>query len=155
MFELYRAHSTLDLNGKTGRFANPYLKLDRRPRDSSATLHEWWGEWFKDKFGINFRAKALFCTGNRSLSESYVDPNHRIIAIDPVENFSICYSNKCEDLYAHFEVECSSSCSTKADVFSELDSLGYVFYTNGGLQAASESKNEIMIFAEYFGYSMV
>ena len=148
---LYRAQSNRRLaHGSNGCIKNPNRERERQPRDSSSLLHNVTGAWFQRKFGLNYRTLALFCTGKLDVARGYAaQPGVSVIQIFPVGDFSICFSEKCMDLYGHFQFRPDI---TGAEIEQELDSLSYVEYKNCGLDIAAASGFEAMLYAEQFNY---
>lgn len=149
---LYRSQSLRHLPNRIGSFPNPNLKRERKPRDTSLVLHKAFGEWFTFKFGINYRSKALFCTGNIEIARGYLDGHSALIELQPMGEYSICFSPNCKDLLGHFQFGGRNAPENLPNVGNELDQLGFIEYKNSGLEEAAESGNEVMIFSEAFFY---
>lgn len=78
-------------------FDNPYLKVPRRPLDSSEQDHEEADDWFFKKFNIRYRSSTLFCTGNKEMAAEYGE----VFTLEPLdpENCLCCWSPKFSDFY--------------------------------------------------------
>lgn len=149
---LYRAHSRRYLVEQAGSFANPNLNRERNPRDMPISLHMEIGEWFEKNVGINYRSKALFCTGDIGIARGYLDNEKALIELVPIGSYSICFSPKCKDLFGHLQFCCRGSFENLLGVDSLLDDIGFIETKNGGIEVAAASGNEVMIFANTFAY---
>jgi hypothetical protein len=103
MRKIYRAHRLSQAPEPSGTFINPYLLAARRPLHSSIELHNLADSWFEDRFGMRFRSKALFGTGDICATYEYCDDLHGPISIEPVGDYQLCYSPSCKDMYRHFQ----------------------------------------------------
>jgi len=152
MKKLYRAHRLTEVPDKEGMLINPYLNMARRPRDTSRELHEMADAWFEQKFGLRFRSRALFCSGNPHEAGDYCDNEHVLISLEPIGEYAFCYSPNCVDMYRHFK-RLSSGRRQQDEVWQELESLEYRLVSNGSWDVAAASGCEITIFAHKFRYS--
>lgn len=114
--------------------------------------HQILNEWFVDRFGIAYREKALFCTGDALVAAGYVTGASSLILIEPVGNYSVCYSAKCKDLFGVYQFYWSTSNHSALEIRSHMDSLDFVQHCNGGLGEAAASGCEVMLVAENFRY---
>ncbi len=149
---LFRAHSTKYLTGCEGIISNPNLTRKRRPRDIPIAIHLLLSDWFVDRFGVDYRGSSLFCTGDMSIAAGYKTSSSTLIAIEPLEDFSVCFSTKCKDLFGHYQFYWSAANTSLDKIRSDMESLDFVHYHNGGLEAASSSRHEVMIVASRFRY---
>jgi hypothetical protein len=150
--KLYRAHSSKYLSHASGTFENPNLARERRPRDTSIALHAAMGRWFNQKFGIDYRSKALFCTGSRKIASGYIDAHKFLIEVAPIGDYSLCFTSGCMDLFGHFQFAGRSDPENINNVDHELDILQFVEKKNDGLTEAAQSGCEVMLFAHKFSY---
>lgn len=150
--KLFRAHSAKHLSGAMGVISNPNLQRARKPRDMPLAIHHILNEWFVDRFGIAYREKALFCTGNALTAAGYVSGGSSLIIIEPVGDYFVCYSAKCKDLFGVYQFYWSTSNPSALEIRSHLDSLDFVQHYNDGLGEAAASGCEIMLVAESFRY---
>lgn len=151
MKKLFRAHDLKDVVSCSGKFLNPYLSVERRPLHSSPQLHALSNDWFEARFGLRFRSKTLFCTGNLYSIFEYCNDGRVPISISPIGDFKLCFSDKCKDMYRHFK-SIGGFPLEKNQIWSELDSLNYQVIENISWQKAAEAGCEIMIFAHEFEY---
>jgi hypothetical protein len=151
MKKLFRAHDAVDVPAPSGVFPNPYTTIDRRPLHSSLSLHTLADAWFVDRFGAPFRSKALFCTGDFYASLEFCREDRLPISIKPAGNFKLCFSERCKDMYRHFQAMPGFPYE-KTQVWAELDSLNYQMIENGPWDAAAASGCEIMLLAPAFEY---
>lgn len=153
-YPLFRGQSSHRLtHGRTGYFDNPNLTRVRRPKDSSAQLHGVAGSWMYERFGINYRNAALFCTGRKEVAMGYGTlPGMSAIRIWPIGDYSVCFSRNCMDLYGHFQFRPGVS---DDEIRDSIEGLDFLEYKNSGLQEAAESLCEVMLFAQKFGYSRI
>lgn len=149
---LYRAHSLRDVVTPTGSFRNPYLEKERRPRDTKIELHIAFGEWFLGKYGVDYRRRALLCTGEINIAKGYVDATKALVEILPIGHFSVCFSSNCFDLFGHFQFSECRHLENIHKVGDELEKLGFIELINDGLELAANSGNELMLYAENFTY---
>lgn len=151
---LFRAQSSHRLvHGRAGHFDNPNLSRVRRPKDSSAQLHGVAGSWMLERFGINYRNVALFCTGKKEIALGYATvPGMTAIQIWPIGEYSICFSKNCLDLYGHFQFLPDTTDDQMRDTLNALD---FQEYKNAGLEEAAASQCEAMLFAHKFGYCKI
>lgn len=111
------------------------------------------GHWFFGKFGVNYRNRALICSGDKDIARGYVKTGtSTLIEVMPLEPFSICFSANCLDLFGYFQFAGREVREDPHKVQMELESLEFVEYRNGGLDEAVASGNEVMVYAEYFAY---
>lgn len=150
---LYRAHSTKYLSGTSGLIGNPNIGRTRRPRDTPLHIHETLCAWFSEEFGMSYRELGLFCTGDREVAKGYVKPTSTLIRIEPVGDFSVCYSEVCKDLFAHCQFRWIPNGASAEVIRSDLESFNYIQLSNTGLQEAARTNNEAMIYAERFRYA--
>ncbi|WP_247539247.1 hypothetical protein [Ralstonia pseudosolanacearum] len=152
--KLFRAHSTKYLTGATGIISNPNLQRVRRPRDMPFAIHKALNEWFVDRFGVDYRGGSLFCTGDAAIAAGYKKESSTLISIEPLDDYSVCYSTKCKDLFGYYQFYWSAADTPIEKIRADMDSLGFVHQSNGGLQAAATSGHEVMLVAERFRYSL-
>lgn len=154
MVKLFRAHSTKYLTGSSGIISNPNLHRARRPRDMPEAIHRALNAWFVDRFGINYRGSSLFCTGDAAIAAGYKTESSTLISIEPLDDYSVCYSTKCKDLFGHYQFYWSAADTSIEKIQADMDSLDFVHQRNGGLEVAAMSGNEVMLVAERFRYSI-
>jgi hypothetical protein len=152
---LYRSHSSKYLSARYGTLVNNNLNRIRRPRDTDPRLHQLVGEWFKRKFGTDYRSLSLFCTGDRAIAAGYLTGGKALVRLIPAGDFRICFSPKCKDLFGHFQFKSDTFLRSEIAILKELDSLDFVEYENDGLELACESGNEVMVVAHSFRYEIV
>lgn len=109
------------------------------------------GAWMHEKFGLNYRSYALFCTGDREVASRYASlPACALISIEPIGEYSLCYSEKCMDLYGHFLFMPQLSDDA---IRESLEDLNFKEFRNSGIDPAAESGCEVMLFANKFAYA--
>lgn len=153
--QLFRAHSFKDLTKPNGIINNPYINTPRNPRHSDPALHAIWGSWFQETFSLDYRSKTIFCTGNQEVASSYTNSKTGLICIEPLGDFTLCFSNKCKDLYGHFLYSGISPPYQIDKVYEVMNSLEYIEFKNEGLPEAALSGNEIMVYANQFRYMVI
>lgn len=151
---LFRAHSTKYLSGATGLISNPNLQRARKPRDMPLATHQALNDWFVDRFGVGYRERALFCTGDASIASGYLTSSSSRILIEPIGDFSVCYSARCKDLFAYYQFYWSAPDTTVQKIRDDMDTLGFIHQSNDGLEDAASSGCEVMLVAEHFRYSI-
>jgi hypothetical protein len=152
---LFRAHSNKYITADSGTIVNPYWDRERKPRDMPAGIHQLLSKWFLDRFGVNYRGNSLFCTGDFSIAKSYKTQSSSVILIDPIGNYSVCYSPKCRDLFAYYQFNWSAPGISPEKIWSDMDSLEFSKQQNSGLELAAESLNEVMLHAMSFNYKII
>ncbi len=152
--KLYRAHSKKYLSGKTGIINNPNLLRARQPRDMPLAVHQALDGWFSDRFGVKYRGSSLFCTGDAAVAAGYTTEKSALISIEPLGDYSLCYSPVCKDLFGHYQFYWASPETTVEDIKADMDSLGFVHRVNGGIQQAAVTGHEVMLFGERFRYNL-
>lgn len=154
---LYRAQSKHRLTGTSGILQNPNISRQRRPRDIPLELHSELQRWFTERFGIDYRGQALFCTGDLAVAQGYsrLHLDVAVIELVPAGPYSLCYSPLCKDLFAQYQFVWSRDASYLTGLAEDLDRLQYVHRVNEGLNEAAESGNEIMLFARSVAYRVV
>lgn len=152
--KLFRAHSKKYLTGVTGIITNPNLQRARRPRDMPLATHRALSEWFVDRFGVDYRGGALFCTGDASIAAGYRTETSTIISIEPLGEYSLCYAAKCKDLFGYYQFNWSAADTPVEKIRADMELLGFVHQTNGGVEEAAASGHEVMLVAERFRYNI-
>lgn len=152
--KLFRAHSRKHLTGATGEFSNPNLQRARKPRDMPLATHQILNEWFLDRFGVAYREKSLFCTGDPLIAAGYVTSASSLILIEPVGNYSICYSPNCKDLFSIYQFYWSTSNPSALEIRTRMDGLDFVQHQNSGLSEAAATGCEVMLVADSFRYQI-
>ena len=153
--KLFRMHSTKYLTSPSGVISNPNLHRGRTPRDMPTNIHQVLGEWFVDHFGIDYRGRSLFCTGDVSVAAGYKTASSTLISIEPLDDYSACYSTKCKDLFGYYQFNWRGADTSIEKIRADMDSLDFVHTCNGGLEVAAASGHEVMIVAERFRYCVV
>lgn len=149
---LFRAHQKKYLKGATGVIPNPNLQRSREPRDMPIIIHRALCEWFTDRFGIDYRGSSLFCTGDARIASGYLNESSSLISIEPIEDYSLCFSAKCKDLFGYYQFNWRSEDISIRKIHSDLDGLDFIHYENTGLKEASLSGSEVMLVAKNFRY---
>jgi len=152
---LYRAHSAKSVNTASGFFDNPYLAQKRVPRDTPQYLHDLIGSWFEQQFGLDYRSRALFCTGDRDIAVGYTSASSILIELTPVPPFRICFSPRVKDLFGYFQFAALRGELTRDAVYAELEKLGYVEYRDASLDLAAGTANEVMAYATRYAFKQV
>lgn len=151
---LFRAHSKKYLPSATGVISNPNLERARKPRDMPLATHLVINEWFVDRFGVGYREKALFCTGDPQIASGYLTNSSSRILIEPIGDYSLCYSARCKDLFAYYQFYWSAPDTSVQKIRDDLDALCFVHRSNGGLDEAASSGCEVMLVANHFRYAI-
>lgn len=117
-------------------------------------IHQLLIEWFVEHFGVDYRGRSLFCTGDASIAAGYKTLSSKLISIEPLDDYSVCFSPKCKDLFGYYQFYWSAADTSLEKIRSDMDSLGFVHVCNGGLEAAAASGHEVMLVAERFRFSL-
>lgn len=161
--KLTRKMRTLPVGSKTitythnGKIHSAYIvpaEKNRKPIDSSISLHKYAGEWFEKHFGHNYRSNAVFAGSDTS---GYSGERYLIF---PIGKWSYVWSTKIADLYGdfpgifrqtdlydgenskHLGATVLSKNLTKEMVFATMDIADY---TNNDIYMALAEGHEIMI----------
>lgn len=156
LMNLYRAHNRISLSQEKGQFSNPYSTKPRNPVTMPKITHDICGRWFEERFGINFRARAIFCTGDIEQAKYYLAEDTKLIQIRPIGHYEVCYSERIKDLFDHLKGGAfTGNANSEEEVFAELDQLGFIHHVNNGLDSASASRNEVMLVCEHYEFETV
>jgi serine/threonine protein kinase len=87
-----------------GIHKNENISRERKPRDSDLRVHKASNRWFKEKFGVAARSRAVFCTTDIEQTKDYCGNYGYTFEITPFhgENFQLIFS---EDIYDFNEHE--------------------------------------------------
>lgn len=118
-------------------------------------IHMLLSEWFVDHFGVDYRGSSLFCTGDASIAAGYKTSSSTLISIEPLDDYCVCFSTKCKDLFGHYQFYWNVAGTSVEKIREDMGALGFVHQCNGGLEAAATSGHEVMLVAERFRYSLV
>ena len=133
------------------------VRKNRKPKDTSKTIHDLANVYFKDKFGVEARNKSIFCTGDLSETGRYGDT----YLIFPVGEYEIIWSPKVKDFTVHVTDKKNfkkySKAYHKIGTEEEREKQLNQFikdivdtYKTGDLKKAIKSKNEIMLICEEY-----
>lgn len=117
-------------------------------------IHQFMIEWFVDSFGVDYRGTSLFCTGDASIAAGYITPSSTLISLEPLGDYSVCFSTECKDLFGYYLFNWSAADTPFERIRADMDSLGFVHMRNEGLEAAAVSGHEVMLVAEHFRYHL-
>lgn len=106
------------------------------------------------RFNVDYRGTSLFCTGDAAVAAGYRTSTSTLIAIEPVGEYSLCYSTKCKDLFGYYQFHWSATAPSAEKIQSDMDSLEFVHQRDGGLEAAAASGHEVMLVAVQFRYRL-
>lgn len=126
--------------------------------NSSRRVHNVTGTWFDNTFGLNYRTKAIFCTGNIETAKGYLKTHKWLLEIKPNGPYRICFSATCKDLFGHFQflhLPEDDNCMFEATIRDSLQTLKYVEHKNSGIDVAAASGSEVMLYAEQFSYKRI
>jgi hypothetical protein len=117
-------------------------------------IHQVVNEWFLERFGVGYREQSLFCTGNPTIAAGYLSRSTSLITLEPIGNYSVCYSTKCADLFGYYQFYWSDGRVSDEKIRADLDSLGFIHSINENLEQAASSGNEVMLVAERMHYKL-
>ena len=103
---------------------------------------------------MGYREQSLFCTGNPAIAAGYLNGLTAIITLEPIGDYSVCYSEKCTDLYGYCQFHWSNREISEEKIRADLDSLDFIQKVNEGLEQAARSGNEVMLVAERLKYNL-
>lgn len=152
---LFRAHSLRYIIGSSGVILNKNLERIRKPRDTDPRLHHVATEWFNRKFGKDYRSLSLFCTGNVDIARGYLTSEKALIELQPIGDFSLCFSSKCKDMFGHFQFKPPSFFESVANIENELEELEFLECKNEGVAISAQSGSEVMVIARSFQYRRI
>jgi len=119
-------------------------RRDRRPKNSSAHFHHVADEWFKNRFGIQYRSQGVFLTSRLISASTYAATPAHVMRVVPIGIYAYCWSPKVSDLL----FAATDLASSSRDVIeSYLDSAQY---RDTALQDAHASGHEVMLHCERY-----
>lgn len=118
-------------------------------------IHQLLVDWFVNHFGVDYRGKSLFCTGDPSVAAGYKTPSSSLISLEPLGDYCVCFSTKCKDLFGHYQFHWSAPNTSLDLIQSDMESLEFIHQRNGGVDAAASSGHEVMLVAERFRYNLI
>ncbi|WP_267123035.1 hypothetical protein [Xanthomonas sacchari] len=116
---------------------------NRTPRDVPIEIQIMADNYFEEKFGIRFRQRGIFCSGDISVARNYANSEADVRVISALTDFGFCWSPKVKDLYEslpYFD-------GTEKTFHSFLESANY---KTSDLEAAIRSGNEIILVGDEF-----
>lgn len=117
---------------------------DRRPRHSGKSFHEAADKWFEVRFGVRYRSYGVFLTSRILSATTYgATPNH-VMRVIPLSSYRFCWSPKVSDLlFAANQLDKAGR--------EEIDAyLDLAEYRESGLQEASATGHEVMLYCERY-----
>lgn len=94
-------------------------------------------DYFESVFGVRFRKRSLFCTGDLNTASQYKQSNGEVRSIRPMGDFQFCWSKNSHDLYYAIKYRPANE--------KLLELLKRLQFQNTDLEGALRSGNEIMI----------
>lgn len=143
------------------------VKKNRTPTNTHPRVHEMADDWFLKTFGIRARSQTALCTSSLQQSKDYGFP----FLVFPSGNFEVIWSRKVDDLFFHLTESKIIHLIKGETVKNEegkqlLDDVSYINdaelydavsklldgfdYVKGHLDQALASKNEIMLYCDYY-----
>jgi hypothetical protein len=136
----FRGSSHWQANGGPVVISSPE---DRRPVHMPQAAQRAIDDYFEQKFGLRFRQRSLFATGNGAEARQ-----HGVVrALTPLEPFCFCWSPVSADLFEEFQA--------KAEAFAFSDWLDSLQFQCDDLAAALRSGHEIMLVGPAFRAEVV
>lgn len=115
-------------------------------------VHQAVNEWFMDRFGFGYREQSLFCTGDASIAAGYLTASSALISMEPLGDYSVCYSTKCKDLFGYYQFYWRDPDISTQKIRADMELLDFIHQKNCGLEKAAASGNEVMLVAERLNY---
>lgn len=119
-------------------------RRNRRPKNSPAHFHNIADEWFRKRFGIQYRSQGVFVTSSIVAASSYAESPDYVMRVIPIDAYAYCWSPKISDLL--FAANSMKSAS-RDEIESYLDSA---LYRDSELQNAHSSGHEVMLWCERY-----
>lgn len=113
---------------------------NREPVDLDPKIHDIADKYFLDKFGFRFRSQIVFCTGDINVADDYGE----VRVIEPIGKYEICWSPKVKD-FLEIQYSITGDITEHVEKFIENNN-----YQIGNMEAAIESKNEIMLYCDKY-----
>lgn len=136
------------IEGVNVAFTTKQTRIDRKPQGMNTEIKELLDDALMEKFGLPFRSKAAFTTGDSKRVELFGNP----YAVFPIGNFDYLWSPKVHDLNENPEWGDLITSNlgpnqeinlTKDQIKDFLDDMNYMM--NENLEEATVSGNEIMV----------
>jgi hypothetical protein len=120
------------------------MRNDRKPRDSGLHFHQIADEWFRARFGVQYRSQALHVTSKQLTAQAYAASPAHVMRIMPLSEYRFCWSPNASDLL--FAAKKLAAAAPK-EIQEHLESLAY---REDNLFAAHSSGNEVMLHCERY-----
>lgn len=134
---VYRGFSR-PLTEGTNHIAPP---TDRQPKNIPMAAHRIIDQWFLERFGFNFRTRALFGSGSTEKAEAHAEGGE-IGLIRPAADFMFCWSPHSYDLFGEYaQLE---SDEQLPELLERLE------FSTENLDEAIRSGHEIMLASDAF-----
>lgn len=114
---------------------------DRQPKNIPLAAHRIIDQWFLERFGFNFRTKALFGSGSTEKAKAHAEGGE-VGLIRPASDFMFCWSPHSYDLFGEYAQLASD------EQIPEL--LERLEFTTDDLSQAIRSGHEIMLASDAF-----
>lgn len=115
---------------------------DRKPKNIPEVAHRIIDDWFLEKFGVNFRTRAVYGTGSLENAQSHAGPDGEVAIIRPNADFSFCWSPHSYDLFGEY-----AELKSDDEIMTMLEKLEF---RADNLEQAVMSGYEIMFASETF-----
>ncbi|WP_166771642.1 hypothetical protein [Xanthomonas arboricola] len=117
--------------------------VNRIPVDVPPQIQIIVDDYFDEIFGIRFRQRGIFCSGNIKTAREYAHSECDIRSISSIYNFAFCWSPKVKDFYEHLpEFD-----GTKKTIHEFLKNSRFM---TTDLEMAITSGNEIILVGDEF-----
>ena len=114
---------------------------DRQPKNIPVAAHRIIDQWFLERFGFNFRTRALFGSGSLEKATAHAEGGE-VGLIRPNSDFMFCWSPHSYDLFGEYAQ--LKSDDEIADLLEKLE------FTTENLDQAIMSGHEIMLASDSF-----
>lgn len=114
----------------------------RQPVNMPLAVQSEMDDWFEDVFGIRYRQRAIFVTGDFNCAASYAGTYGVVGKIRALAPFAFCWSPICTDLYVEYQQMPSNETLVRF--------LSRQNFTDMDLAQALKSGNEIMLVGSSF-----
>lgn len=125
--------------GSTAEVVTIASPINRTPVNMPLYVHERIDDCFERQFGLRFRSRSLFTTGDPAIASSYGN----IRSVVPIEEFCFCWSPHAVDLYSEVALNMGRN-ETIEEMVARLS------YRCNDLASAIKSGNEIMLVGSAF-----
>jgi hypothetical protein len=118
----------------------PFIQIprkDRLPKNSPVLFHEIANAWFKSRFGIQYRSRAIFLTSRIISATAHAQNQATVVRVIPLTLYTFCWSPTVSDL-----LFAARSLTSRPEIEAFLERA---LYSEANLSEAHASGHEVML----------